>query len=168
MLLSTLSSRVLAAFFGALMVDPAWSYVVLGNANPNPNQADRDTSYTCCAGDNLQFTVSGQAYFGPGAGSGDNPDGNYGNNMTTYGDGISAPLRIRINVLVDLFLSEATPTGSATPGPLDFAYLFDLASLASGLGQIFFIVDLSLAGDVTPLPTPGGLSLVLDALGLLI
>lgn len=186
----------------------------------NPNLAGRDASYTCCtgdgvateapllvtgfafsAGDNLQFTVSGRTAFGPGAGSDNN------------GDGISAPKRVRVNALVGLFLSDDSPTGGPTPAQLDFAYLLDFASLAPGLGQIFYIGDglTSYAGsagpagvrqdftvptgatrlflatsdgfgwfnnsgsfnveigldNAVPVPTPGSMSLVLAALGIL-
>ena len=228
--LSTLLSRATAAALLVLMVGPAWSYVVSGRANPN--LAGRDASYTCCTGDgvateapllvtgfafsagnNLQFTVSGRTAFGPGAGSDNNADGDYGYDMTNYGDGISAPKRVRVNALVGLFLSDDSPTGGPTPAQLDFAYLLDFASLAPGLGQIFYIGDglTSYAGsagpagvrqdftvpkgatrlflatshgfgwfnnsgsfnveigpdDAVPVPTPGSMSLVLAALGIL-
>ena len=239
---STVCPRALLVAFCTLMVSPAWStYVVLGTANPN--LAGRDLGYICCAappgvtpsgppdtlpgeapllvtgfafsaGDNLQFTVSGRTSFGPALGLGSNPDGDYGDNMYNYGDGISGALRLRVNSLVGVFLSDSSPTGSTTPDPLDFAYQLDFASLAPGLGQIFFIgdgltgysggagpagtrqiftvpvgatrlflgdmdgygwfnnigsfnVDIGRAGDGNSVPTPGSLSLVAAALGML-
>jgi hypothetical protein len=126
----------------------------------NPNLAGRADGYTCCSGDSspehaavlvedlplsdgdaLEFEVSGRVSFGGDPGGGNNPDGDFQFDMTNYGDGISAPLKVRANALVGVFLGDASPTGTATPEQLDFTSGLDFESLAPGIGQIFFIGD---------------------------
>jgi hypothetical protein len=76
-----------------------------------------------------------------GAGPGNNPDGSGAFSMTNYGDSLSAPMNVRVNALLGMFLSAASPTGASTPAQLDFAGGLNFAALAPGLGQIFFIGD---------------------------
>jgi hypothetical protein len=131
---------------------------VLGTANPN--LAARADGYSCCSGDSTplhaptlvtglnltagnvaRFEVSGQVSYAGNPVSGNNPDGDEIFDMTNYGDGISAPLQVRANALVGLFLGPAPPTGAATPEQLSFATGLDFASVAPVVGQIFFIGD---------------------------
>jgi MYXO-CTERM domain-containing protein len=131
---------------------------VLGTANPN--LAGRAAGYTCCtgdsapaqapvealglgfvAGDHLQFFVNGRVSFTPSVPPGNNPDGDSSGSMTNYGDGISAPLNVRFNALYGVFLTPASPTGEPTPAQLNFAGGLNFATLAPGVGQIFFIGD---------------------------
>lgn len=141
--------------------------VVPGAANPN--LAGRASGYTCCgggggtdsvpaqapvlvtgvpfsAGNRLTFSVTGQSSVGPGAPTGANPgtpDGSSLFSMTNYGDGISAPLSVRVDALMGVFLGASSPTGAATPAQLDFSAGSGLAfaSLNPLVGQIFFIGD---------------------------
>lgn len=143
---------------GLLGSSPARAYVVPGSANPN--LAGRAAGYACCLGDSapaqspvaaaglalvpgeaLQFAVTGQVTYGGGPTGGDNPDGNEVGSMSTYGDGLSAPIAVRYNALVGVFLTDADQTGSVTPAPLDFAAGLDFTTLSPGIGQIFFIGD---------------------------
>jgi hypothetical protein len=135
----------------------AQAVVVLGTANPN--LAGRASGYSCCtgdtapaqsavdagialvAGDQVQFFVTGSVANSPGGGSGNNPDGNSGLDMTNYGDGISSPLGVRFNALYGVFLDAQDPTGLLTPAQLDFAGNLAFMSLSPGLRQIFFIGD---------------------------
>jgi len=163
--------RILAGAFvsiglGASLTVSA-AIVVPGSANPN--LAGRDIGYTCCAGgggidsvpaqapvlvtgvpfsagNRLTFSVTGQSSVGPGTSTGANPgtpDGTSGFSMTNYGDGISAPLSVRVDALMGVFLGASSPTGAATPAQLNFAAGSGLAfeSLNPLVGQIFFIGD---------------------------
>ena len=128
---------------------------VLGSANPN--LAGRLSGYTCCNGDAvpgqappfisvtagsvLTFSVTGISNYSSNPVSGNNPDGNEGGSLTNYGDGISAPLNVRYNALFGVFLDANSPTGTTTPAQLDFGGGLNFATLAPGLGQIFFIGD---------------------------
>lgn len=142
----------------ALAATPAHAYLVLGNANPN--LAGRAAGYACCsgdaapaqtptealglpltAGDRLEFYVTGRVSFTPTVPPGNNPDGDSAGSMTNYGDGISAPLSVRFNSLVGVFLTAASPTGAPTPAQLNFAGGLGFTELAPGIGQIFFIGD---------------------------
>jgi hypothetical protein len=126
----------------------------------NPNLSGRAPAYSCCSGDtspaqaavqflefgleecaSLKFAVEGKVSFAPGVQPGNNPDGDNNFGMTNYGDGISAPVTVRDNSLLGVFLGSASPTGSATPGRLDFGTDIAFQSLAPEIGQIFFIGD---------------------------
>jgi len=146
--------------------------VVPGTANPN--LAGRADGYSCCSGDSspaqaavevvglafaptdvLTFDVSGQVSFGGGPVSGDNPDGDSIFSMTNYGDGISAPLYVKTNALLGVFLGDESPTGGATPAELSFFESgLGFASLEPEIGQIFFVGD-GLTSD-SGNPFPGG------------
>lgn len=126
----------------------------------NPNLAGRAAGYTCCSGDAaplhspvlvtgleisscdaIRITASGRVSFSPGAPAGNNPDGDSIFHMTNFGDGISAPLNVRTNALFGVFLGDDSPTGSPTPGRIDFVSGLNFASLTPGIGQIFFVGD---------------------------
>ena len=123
----------------------------------NPNLAGRLSGYTCCSGDAvsgqappfitvtagsfLTFSVTGAVDYGGNPVSGNNPDGNEAGSLTNYGDGLSAPLNVRYNALFGVFLGTNSPTGNTTPAQLDFVGGLNFATLAPGLGQIFFIGD---------------------------
>ncbi|HYC00481.1 MAG TPA: hypothetical protein VEC57_15215 [Candidatus Limnocylindrales bacterium] len=126
----------------------------------NPNLAGRAEGYVCCGGDavpgqspvevvgltidacgELAFSVTGQVSFSPGAPPGNNPDGDGDLDMTNFGDGISAPVKVRANALVGVFLGDESPTGSNTPAQLDFSSGLAFTSVAPAIGQIFFIGD---------------------------
>jgi hypothetical protein len=132
--------------------------VVPGSANPN--LAGRDQKYTCCGGDTaasqappavagleleacatLNFSVQGRVSFTPTPPVGDNPDGDDAFSMTNFGDGISAPLNVRANALVGVFLDDGMPTGKSTPGQLDYTPGLSFVLEMPGLRQIFFIGD---------------------------
>ena len=144
--------------FSMLVAGNASAITVPGSANPN--LAGRGATYTCCSGDSvllhapvsvggvnlsacaaLEFSVTGAVSFTPSPPTGNNPDGNQIFSMTNYGDGISAPLNVPVDALMGVFLSEDDPTGSPTPDTLDFHENLGFASLAAGVGQIFFIGD---------------------------
>lgn len=152
--------RAAAVAAAAALLGPAaaQAYVVPGSANPN--LAGRAAGYACCLGDSapaqspvlagglalvpgaaLQFSVTGQVTYGGGAIGGNNPDGDEAGSMTTYGDGLSAPLAVRFNALYGVFLTDADPTGSATPAVLNYAGGLDFTTSVPGIGQIFFIGD---------------------------
>lgn len=126
----------------------------------NPNLAGRADGYSCCGGDAfpaqaplemtevefgscdlLYFAASGRVSFTPSVGSGNNPDGDSLFGMTNFGDGISAPPSVRANALVGVFLDDASPTGQATPPPLEVTEPPDFYELSPDVGQIFFIGD---------------------------
>jgi hypothetical protein len=126
----------------------------------DPNLAGRADGYSCCGGDSapenspalvsepefsqcdvLNFAATGSVSYAGGTTSGDNPDGDSAFSMASYGDGLSAPLQIRANSLVGVFLDDSSPTGSPTPEPLSFASGLAFSWLAPGIGQIFFIGD---------------------------
>lgn len=144
--------------------------LVPGSANPN--LAGRADGYSCCSGDSspaqaavevvgltfaptdvLTFDVSGQVSFGGGPVSGDNPDGDSIFSMTNYGDGISAPLFVKTNALLGVFLGDDSPTGAATPDPLSFESGLAFSWVAPEIGQIFFVGD-GLTSDSNG-PSPG-------------
>jgi hypothetical protein len=126
----------------------------------NPNLAGRADGYSCCNGDSaptqsppavsepefstcdvLSFSATGIVSYLGGTPTGNNPDGDGGYSMVTYGDGISAPQQVRTNALVGVFLGDNSPTGSTTPEPLSFACGLNFPWSAPGIGQIFFIGD---------------------------
>jgi len=138
----------------------------------NPNLAGRADGYSCCSGDSspaqaaveavglsfaptdvLTFGVTGQVSFGGGPVSGDNPDGDSIFSMTNYGDGISAPLYVKTNALLGVFLGNESPTGTQTPDPLSFEAGLAFSWVAPEVGQIFFIGD-GLTSDSNG-PSPG-------------
>jgi hypothetical protein len=148
---------VLVAFHAA--VTPA-ATIVPGTSNPN--LAGRAGGYTCCGGDGsppqdpalvedtviescdqIQFSVTGKVSFTPDVTPGNNPDGDQAFDMTNYGDGLSAPLAVRANALVGVFLDDDSPTGKPTPDRLTFAGEGGLAfgTILPEIGQIFFIGD---------------------------
>ena len=146
----------IAMSLGTLLAAPVSAHTtVLGSANPN--LAGRLSGYTCCSGDAvpgqappfilvtggsfLTFSVTGISNYAGDPVSGNNPDGNEGGSLTNYGDGISAPLNVRYNALFGVFLDANSPTGTTTPAQLDFGGGLNFATLAPGLGQIFFIGD---------------------------
>ncbi|HYC56148.1 MAG TPA: hypothetical protein VEL28_14535 [Candidatus Binatia bacterium] len=88
----------------------------------------------------LHFDVAGKVSNAGGAVVGDNPDGDFDFDMTNYGDGLSAPLNVRANALMGVFLTDASPTGSSTPTPIEFNTLA-FSALFPQIGQIFFIGD---------------------------
>ena len=151
------ASILLPAVIPLLLVatDGSASYDVQGPANPN--LAGRAFEYTCCGGDTvfvdgpdelsvaacstLHFDVTGKVSYSGGAVSGDNPDGDQLFDMTNYGDGISAPLAIRANALVGVFLDDTSPTGEPTPDQISYSGGIGFASQSPGLRQIFFIGD---------------------------
>jgi hypothetical protein len=134
--------------------------LTVSGANTNLNLASRADGYACCNGDSapnqspalvtgldfaggdiLSFSASGVVSYFPTTLSGNNPDGSGAYSMTNYGDGISAPLNVRLNALAGLFLGPDAATGQATPAQLDFGAGLGFASLLPGIGQIFFIGD---------------------------
>ena len=133
----------------------AQSATVPGSANPN--LAGRANLYACCSGDAvpgqappfitvsagafLTFAVTGSSSFLGDPTPQNNPDGIWNVSLVNYGDGISAPLNVRFNALLGVFLGASDPTGTMTPAQLDFATGLNFASLAPGIGQIFFIGD---------------------------
>ena len=139
---------------------PALAVTVVVPGTANPNLAGRADGYACCSGDSaplhqptlvtgldfaagdvVRFEASGQVTFGGGAIGGNNPDGDVPFDMTSYGDGIAAPLQVRANALVGVFLGDSSPTGASTPAQLSFASGLDFSTLAPEIGQIFFIGD---------------------------
>jgi hypothetical protein len=156
-----IASGILVMLGLGLPLAASAAIVVPGAANPN--LAGRDASYTCCSGDTaasnapvlvtgipfvagnrLTFAVTGTTSNSGGASTGQNPgapDGNGLFSMTNYGDGISAPMSVRLNALMGVFLGAADPTGGTTPAQLDFSPGLEFASLNPLLGQIFFIGD---------------------------
>lgn len=154
---------VLAALPSALVAlaaaGPARAdFVVPGSANPN--LAGRSADYTCCSGDavpgqapvevpdveigscaSLEILASGRVSFTPVVADGNNPDGDDAFSMTNYGDGISAPLNVRANALIGVFLGDDSPTGAPTPGQLDFNDALGAVAFDPAIGQIFFIGD---------------------------
>ncbi len=147
---------LLAAIAASATTLHAQSVTVLGSANPN--LAGRANGYACCSGDVvpnqaapfisvtsggfLTFAVRGFSDYTGSQQSGNNPDGNSGSiSLANYGDGISAPLSVRYNALFGVFLGSGSPTGTQTPAQLDFSSGLNFASLAPGIGQIFFIGD---------------------------
>lgn len=136
--------------------------VMLVEGDNNPNLAGRADGYACCGGDSapaqspelltgietipgmaLTFSVTGSVSFVPGNdGSGNNPDGNSGVvNMSNFGNGLAAPLGVRWNSLLGVFLDDNDPTGMMTPVQLQFGGDLGFAAVAPGLRQIFFIGD---------------------------
>jgi hypothetical protein len=126
----------------------------------NPNLAGRADGYSCCNGDAapqhspplvsepdfsqcdvLNFSATGIVSYLGGTPTGNNPDGDSAYSMVNYGDGISAPMSVRANALVGVFLDDGSPTGSATREQLSFACGLNFAWSAPGIGQIFFIGD---------------------------
>ena len=93
------------------------------------------------AGDALIFSATGGVAVGPSVPATNTPDGVAAFSMTNYGDGISAPMNVRVSALLGVFLGPADPTGAATPERLTFDDGLGFVSLAPGLGQIFFIGD---------------------------
>jgi hypothetical protein len=141
-------------------LDTSAATIVPGTSNPN--LAGRAGGYLCCGGDSsppqdpvlvqetviescdrLEFTVTGKVYFDAGVTPGNNPDGDLPFDMTNYGDGLSAPLAVRANALVGVFLGDESPTGQPTPDQLSFAGEGGLAfgTISPEIGQIFFIGD---------------------------
>jgi len=143
----------------AIQAGPVWATTTVpGKADPN--LAGRADGYTCCNGDSaplhspspvvdveigscvfLEFSATGKVSFSPGTPVGNNPDGDSTFDMTNFGDGISAPLQVRANALLGVFLGDASPTGAPTPGRLNFMAALNYNSLSPGIGQIFFIGD---------------------------
>jgi hypothetical protein len=138
----------------------AFAQAITVPGSANPNLAGRSAGYSCCSGDtapaqsptevtgvsfapgdSLAFSVRGQVSYVPVVLPGNNPDGNEPGSLTNYGDGISAPISVRYNALYGVFLTAATPTGSATPAQLNFSAGLNFTALAPGVGQIFFIGD---------------------------
>ena len=100
----------------------------------DPNLAGRTDGYSCCGGDSapahsppvvsepefsqcdvLNFSATGIVSYAGGTPTGNNPDGDSAFSMVTYGDGISAPLSVRANALVGVFLDDGSPTGLPWP-----------------------------------------------------
>jgi hypothetical protein len=153
---TTLAAPIVVVF----AVEAAALTIVPGSANPN--LAGRSAGYSCCGGDSspgqdpalvldveinscdsLEITASGKVSFEPGVPVGNNPDGDTTYSMTNYGDGISAPMNVRTNALVGVFLTDDSPTGEPTPDQLSFGGENGLAFgyLYPQIGQIFFIGD---------------------------
>ncbi len=150
----------LAASLGALAVGGSAHAGVVVPGRANPNLAGRGAGYACCGGDSvpaevavevedvllescasLTISASGRVSFTPDVPDGNNPDGDDAFSMTNYGDGISAPLNVRANSLVGVFLDDDSPTGAPTPGQLDFQGALGAVAFTPGIGQIFFIGD---------------------------
>jgi len=95
------------------------------------------------AGDDLQFTVTGNArHMGSGGASG--PDGRSGttNYTANYMNGMSN-VTASLNTLIGVFLTDGDPAASAAPANLNFASpgSRNFSTLSPQLKQVFFIGD---------------------------
>lgn len=96
------------------------------------------TGLSFSAGDLLQFTITGLTSNNPGAGPGNNPDESGGFSMTNYGARISAPLSVRVNALLGVFLGDASLMNAAPPGQLNFGDGINFGALAPENGADLF------------------------------
>ena len=58
--------------------------------------------------------------------------------MTNYGARISAPLSVRVNALLGVFLGDASPMNAAAPGQLNFGDGINFGALAPKNGADLF------------------------------